>query len=462
MPAGNPSIMNHREMTMTMTIKISPMINAELESRGVATVILDLDDTLAATIASGGKSSATLSKLAAGFTDSKYSPLGLRAASSGPRKKAPAQGLSVAVGAAPSLNLPPDMKIFRNLGLAFGVVDAKGLAMLARNESVQRVLATPAISLIRPTNRAAPRPNLSQKLTWGLESLGVERLWAEGLNGEGVRVAHLDTGVDGKHPALQDAMQDFALFDNFGDPIRKTAFDDDGHGTHTAGTIAGRPVKGRCIGVAPGAKLLSGKVIEGGEVIARVLGGMDWAVGSGARVLSMSLGLRDYVDDFLAVTRKLRERGVLPVFAIGNEGVGHTRTPGNYDECLSVGAHDAKHRVAAFSGSQQILNPDGHYRTVPDLVAPGVGVESAHAGSTGYAALDGTSMATPHIAGLAALLFQAKKTATVDEVEQAIFASCRRTNAVSELRAGRGWPNAAKALQHLTGVTLAAKRRSRK
>ena len=74
-------------------------------------------------------------------------------------------------------------------------------------------------------------------------------------------------------------------------------------------------------------------------MIARVLGGMNWAVGKGIRILSMSLGLRGFRDDFRVVTQILRDRNVLPVFAIGNEGAGSSRSPGNYPEALSVGAH---------------------------------------------------------------------------------------------------------------------------
>ena len=181
--------------------------------------------------------------------------------------------------------------------------------------------------------------------------------------------------------------------------------DSDEHGTHTAGTIAGRPVGGRHVGVAPGARLASAIVIEGGDAIARVLGGMDWALGLGARVLSLSLGFRGWWPDFLAVTRVLRQKGVLPVFAVGNEYAGSSRSPGNYPEALSVGACGEDDRVADFSSSQRFNRKKDP--VVPDLVAPGVGIVSAKPGG-GYQAMDGTSMATPHVAGLAALLLEAE------------------------------------------------------
>lgn len=190
--------------------------------------------------------------------------------------------------------------------------------------------------------------------------------------------------------------------------------DTDEHGTHTAGTIAGRTSAGRAIGVAPEALLANAIVIEGGNATARILAGMDWVIGQGATILSMSLGFRGFQEDFLAVTQTLRERGILPVFAVGNEGPGTSRSPGNYAEALSVGAMDANDQVADFSGSQRFDRPDNPL--VPDLVAPGVAVISAKPGG-GFQEMDGSSMATPHIAGLAALLMQAAPAATIDGIE---------------------------------------------
>ena len=187
--------------------------------------------------------------------------------------------------------------------------------------------------------------------------------------------------------------------------------------------------------------LASAIVIEGGQVIARILAGMDWAVGLGVRVLSMSLGLPGWHDDFLALCRVLRARNVLPVFAVGNEGPGTSRSPGNYDDVLSVGACAQDDHVADFSSSQEFLPK----RTVPDLVGPGVGIISSVPGG-GFMEMDGTSMATPHIAGLAALLFGALPTATADQVEAALFASCELPATMTADRGNRGVPNGPRAL----------------
>ena len=160
----------------------------------------------------------------------------------------------------------------------------------------------------------------------------------------------------------------------------------------------------------------------------------------------MSLGFRGFTEDFLPVTQILRARGVLPVFAVGNEGPGTSRSPGNYAEALSVGAMDEQGRVADFSSSRRFdrtVDP-----IVPDVVAPGVGVVSAKPGG-GYQEMDGSSMATPHVAGLAALLMEADPAATIDQIEQAIFGSCAPLAGESPDRQNRGVPDAVKALSLL-------------
>ncbi|MDP9222518.1 MAG: S8 family serine peptidase, partial [Actinomycetota bacterium] len=347
----------------------------------------------------------------------------------------------------PETEPPPLVRYYPNLGLALGTVTREGLDELIADPQVDEVIGTPQLSLIRPTKVAAAK--LEQLVTWGIAALDVPELWSQGLSGEGVVVGHLDTGADGTHPGLADAIGHFAEFDFLGRQVvpDPAPHDTDEHGTHTAGTIAGRSVDGKSFGVAPAAKLASAIVIEGGQVIARILGGMDWIVGQGARVLSMSLGLRGFMDDFEPLTRILRANGVLPVFAIGNEGPGTSRSPGNYSEALSVGAMDTNHGIASFSSSHQFDREQD--AVVPDVVAPGADVVSAKPGG-GFQLMDGTSMATPHVAGLAALLLQAKPSATVDELEQALFRSCALEPGWRTERAGRGLPHGPAALMILT------------
>src|SRR5262249_25198705 len=154
---------------------------------------------------------------------------------------------------------------YRNLGIVYGTVDRDGLAALKAEPGVKAVRSAPQFSLIRPVAAAAAQP--TAPTTWGIDALGVPELWNQGLSGAGVAVAHLDTGVDASHPALKSAVVKFAQFDLTGRQIAGAEANDSdqeyAHGTHTAGTIAGRPVQGKHVGVAPGAALHSALVIEG-------------------------------------------------------------------------------------------------------------------------------------------------------------------------------------------------------
>ncbi len=340
---------------------------------------------------------------------------------------------------------PPSVRYFPNLGVMLGHTDRAGLKALRQSASVDSVQGAPQLLRIRPNRVAAAK--MDHKLTWGIRRIKAHKLWEKGFTGEGVLIGHLDTGVDGGHAVFRKgAIASFAEFDALGFQTQNTtAYDSEDHGTHTAATIAGRPVSGRRVGVAPGAALASAVVIEGGNVIARVLGGMDWAIGQGVKILNMSLGFPGYVEEFLGLTRVIRAQGILPVFAVGNEGAGTSRSPGNYHEALSVGAMSYKGRVADFSSSMRFkraIDP-----VVPDLVAPGVGIVSAKPGK-GYQEMDGSSMATPHISGLAALLWQAVPDASASDIESVIYESCRRGNMPVE-RANRGLPDGIKALKLL-------------
>lgn len=370
------------------------------------------------------------------------------ASAGGKRARRPARaGMNWYRRAKSAANPTPAVRFYPNLGMMLGTVNRGGLAGLRSHGRVARVVAPPVLSLIHPVGVAAVAKPKKQ-FTWGIRRLRAHELHRRGLTGTGVVVGHLDTGADGKHPALRNAFQAFAEFDDLGFEVTPSPFPHDtgDHGTHTAGTIAGRPVRGQAIGVAPDAKLASAVVIEGGNAIARVLAGMDWVISQGARVLSVSLGFRGYTDDFLPLVQTLRARGVLPVFAVGNEGAGTSRSPGNYAEALCVGAMGPDERVADFSSSRQFARPADP--VVPDLVAPGIAVVSAMPGG-GYQEMDGSSMATPHVAGLAALLLQSKPTATIDAVEKAILDSCFPLPSESHDRQNRGVPDAVRALSLL-------------
>lgn len=375
-----------------------------------------------------------------------------RKASRAPAASAAATATAIKRVAAAVDTEVPKARVYHHLGVVLGTVDHGGLAGLQADPRVAEVHPAPQISLVRPTESATARARAG--VTWGPQQLGADALWNAGFTGRGILIGHLDTGVDGTHPALAGAIAHFAQFDDLGKEVPGAQPHDSAeHGTHTAGTLVGRAVRTTQFGMAPGAQLASAMVIEGGNVVARVLGGMNWAVGLGIRVLSMSLGLRGYTPAFLGITQVLRRRGVLPVFAVGNEGPGTSRSPGNYAEALSVGACAEDGSVPDFSSSQTFNRPNDPL--VPDLVGPGVDVLSSTPGNT-YAEMSGSSMATPHVAGLAALLLQAAPNASIDDVERAIFASCALGPGMQADRANRGLPNGPRALALLTGAPIPA------
>ncbi|NQT86776.1 S8 family serine peptidase, partial [bacterium] len=243
-----------------------------------------------------------------------------------------------------------------------------------------------------------------------------------GARGTDVKIGLLDTGVDAEHPDLKGKVAGWAEFDSRGNLLPNSVAHDTGkHGTHCAGTLVGGNASGRFIGMAPDATLAVGMVIdsEKGGSDAQVLAGIDWAVEQGVDVISMSLGglVMDpetpptYTEAILTC----HEAGIPVIIAIGNEGEQTTGSPGNDLFALSVGATDIRDRVAGFSGgrTQIILRSDyidASYLPLPyskpDISAPGVAVYSSVPDGK-WGAMNGTSMATPHVAGAIALLLSA-------------------------------------------------------
>jgi subtilisin len=287
----------------------------------------------------------------------------------------------------------------------------------------------------------------STAVAWGLQRIGIDACWQQGFCGAGVRVGQLDTGVDGTHPALRGRIAEFMEFDGDGFPVHSTPPRDSGsHGTHIAGVICGQPCDGLYIGTAPGAELCSAMVIEGGKSLVRVLAGMDWMLDCKVRVLCISLGIPSYNPLFEILLNRLRRAGVLVIAPVGNRGSGRTTSPANYPGVIAVGAINAQDRVPRFSGGQVFQRATDLYK--PNLVAPGVDIPSAKPGG-GLQLRSGTSMAAAHVAGVAALLFQARPKATPAEVEDAILTTCTPLPDSNEYRCGSGLIDPPKALDAL-------------
>ena len=411
---------------------VSPLIQQEFAARGVAQVVVILR-AQGPLLAAG-----SIKDVASSFGDYFVRSALSRDAALALSKKKSAEA--------------PLVRHYPNLGALFGTVSPESLTQLQQDPRVATVVGAPELSLIRPRKRE--RVAAADDI-WGAEALNIPRLWQQGLNGDKILIGHIDTGADGSHPALKDAIADFTDTDDNGNLTAASPYDSGEHGTHTAGTIAGR-AHGIC--VAPGALLVSAIVIERGNHVPRILAGLNWAIGKGVRILNLSFGMRGWWDDFQPIIDAIRQKNILPIVAVGNEGPGTSRSPGNYPNVLSVGAVDSSSAVWDDSSSQRFNRPAAPL--VPALVAPGVAILSAKPGG-GYQMLDGSSMATPHVTALAALLMQAKSDATADQIEQAIYASCRLRSGMSPERANRGLPDAVEALAVLTGTRLAASKRAR-
>jgi hypothetical protein len=283
-------------------------------------------------------------------------------------------------------------------------------------------------------------------LSAALRQLEVDRLWQRGLTGHGVGIGHLDSGVD-PHPALEGRIGGFMQFDDGGNPVPgRSPFDSGQHGTHTAGLICGGVVDGVAIGAAPQGSLYCGVVIDGGQTILRILRGLCWLAKQPVRVASLPLGIPAYNPVFREAIAALRQRGVLPITAIGNRGAGRFHSPGAYPEVLAVGAVNGEGQVASFSGSLNV--PQTLSALKPDVLAPGKRIVSLHPDGQVHA-LSGTSMSSACVAGLAALLFEACPCASVASVEAALIHSSIPVDAAQSHRCRAGVVNAPAALEHL-------------
>ncbi|GHD29981.1 S8 family serine peptidase [Streptomyces galbus] len=268
--------------------------------------------------------------------------------------------------------------------------------------------------------------------------IGTAAAWEAGLTGKGVTVAVLDTGVDPDHPDLADRV---AVSRNFvegeeGEP----AADRNGHGTHVASTAGGSGAAsdGREKGVAPGATLAVGKVLgdQGSGSESQIIAGMEWAAREvHADVVSMSLGTTEPSDGTDPMARALdtlsAETGALFVVAAGNTGTPSSiGSPGAADAALTVGAVDSADRPASFTSAGP---RHGDHALKPDLSAPGVDILAARsrltAGSGYYTTLSGTSMATPHVAGVAALLAEQHPDWTGTRLKDALMSTSARLDA---------------------------------
>lgn len=235
----------------------------------------------------------------------------------------------------------------------------------------------------------APRLAVDAKeIPWGVKRVNAPAAWNTTL-GRGVKVGVIDTGIDYTHPDLK---ANYAGGYNALD-ASKTPMDDNGHGTHVAGTIGAAADGQGVAGVAPGVSLYAVKVLsaQGSGSYSAIIDGIQWAVNNKLNVVNMSLGSPQGSDALRKAVEAAYKAGVTLVMAAGNDS-GPVNYPAKYPQSIAVSASDSSDKIARFSSRGAEIA----------VIAPGVAINSTYMGGI-YKSLSGTSMASPHVAGLAAL-----------------------------------------------------------
>lgn len=342
------------------------------------------------------------------------------------------------------------------LPIATVEVTPETLPALVEQPGVMAVLPNQKIKLIKPSAidyQQLRTQEEKNKLTWGLELLEIPKMW-EKTKGKGITVSVLDTGVHGDHPALKNRVKGFVVIDSLGRRITATPYFDGGnHGTHVCGTVAGgKTASGVSIGVAPEADLLAGGVLIGNSTLRTLVEGISWSIENGADVINMSLGMSYYEPLFAQVFDMLiNQYDVLPVVAVGNENHGNTSCPGNAHNAFSIGAvemlPESELGITFFSSGASLVFPDdapNRLVTKPDVSAPGAQVYSAVPptkqanGSFEYTYMDGTSMATPHVAGVVALLLAGEPKVPVTKIVEVLRETAHHPGG-EEMRPDNRW-----------------------
>ena len=265
------------------------------------------------------------------------------------------------------------------------------------------LLANPLVEFVEPDSHFAVVSSDSLESaeyseSWGISAIGAEAAHSSDLTGRGIKVAVLDTGVDYTHPDLSPNYIDgYDFINDDNDPM-----DDNGHGTHVAGIIAGAKNGEGILGVAPEAEIYALKVSDsrGKGSFSGLIKGIDWAIEHDMDIVTMSItGTGGTKALQKAVQLAYDEYGIILVAAVGNGGSGDVLYPAAYEEVIGVGSVTEDSEKSSFSRTGEEV----------ELVAPGSGIKSAAIDGK-YRVTSGTSMATPFVTGAAALVLETDET----------------------------------------------------
>ncbi len=306
---------------------------------------------------------------------------------------------------------------------------ANAFAIDASDAEIRKIAALPNVVEVKKSEyRIFVDPDIGKRVVkdapaviqWGVQKVRAPEVWQNfRIDGAGVVVGVLDTGIDGKHPAFTGKI---LAFKDFTPEATVEPTDGQGHGTHVAGSVAGS----NGVGVAPGARLIIGRVFDskGGTTTEILLAAMQWILdpdgvpetNDGPKLINNSWGSNESADKtFWVAVENWAKAGILPVFAAGNNGMwgGKVGSPASFPHSWAVAATTRTDTLAYFS-SQGPVAWDGVSLMKPDIAAPGDQIISCAIGG-GLVSNSGTSMACPHMAGVAALMFQADPTLTIEQ-----------------------------------------------
>lgn len=339
------------------------------------------------------------------------------------------------------------------------------IEQLAQMPGIARLDYDKVQQVLDPEMPTAPADKLGEKQTiaWNISLVNAPEVWEEEFTGEGIVVAVLDTGVNADHQDLAGRMWTHIDYPNHGYNFVNNNHDTNdvqSHGTHCAGTVAGNGTAGTVTGVAPGATIMALKVLgdSGSGTEAGVWAAIEFAVEHGAHVMSLSLGWQHSWNPDRSAWRTAMENamnaGVIAAVAAGNEGgwggappPANIRTPGDcpapwtHPDQVSTGGNSAVVTVGSTTNTDAIssfsskgpvtwqnIAPFNDYAynpgtglIIPDIVAPGSDILSlSNTSNTGYTTKSGTSMATPAVAGLMALMLNKNPNLTPEEISQVL------------------------------------------